>query len=88
MSIACGIYMTALPFVVVQLGGSDKDVGICSSLGAIGYFAGLLLFGRLLEHFNAKTATQIGALGATLSHIFMWLAVIVDHKINPILLVT
>ena len=61
--LGCTGWWTALPFIIVHLGGSDADVGWC-----FGFYTGMYLVGCLLAHvllagLNPKKLVQIGFVG-------------------------
>lgn len=53
-------WWTALPFIIVHLGGSDVDVGWCFGIYTGMYLVGCLLASMLLSRFNPKRLVQIG----------------------------
>ena len=67
MSFYGGIYIVSLPFVVSFVGGTDKDLGLCASLGFVSYLTGCIATGPLLDRFNPRRLAQLGSLGVSVS---------------------
>ena len=67
MSFYGGIYIVSLPFVVSFVGGTDKDLGLCASLGFVSYLIGCITTGLLLDRFNPRRLAQLGSLGVSVS---------------------
>jgi len=67
MSFYGGIYIVSLPFVVSFVGGTDKDLGLCASLGFVSYLIGCITTGPLLDRFNPRRLAQLGSLGVSVS---------------------
>ncbi|MBN2139214.1 MAG: MFS transporter [Sedimentisphaerales bacterium] len=65
MSFYGGIWMVTIPFVVTFLGGSDRDLGLCASLGFGSYLAGCAVTGSLLARFDPRRLAQLGAVAIT-----------------------
>ena len=51
-----------LPFVIVLIGGSDKDLGLCFGIGTVGYIVSCLTIGHHLDRFNPKRSLQLSSL--------------------------
>ncbi len=87
-----GVFTLALPFVIVLIGGSDKDLGLCYGLGTIAYVISCLTAGRHLDRFNPKRLLQVSSALITLAMVAVTL---VTHlaandslSLFPIIMVT
>jgi MFS family permease len=76
MSFYGGIYIVSIPFVIAFLGGTDKDLGLCASMGFVSYLMGCICTGPLLYRFNARRLAQVGSLVVTAS-VAVLLAIVV-----------
>jgi MFS family permease len=61
MSFYGGIYIVTLPFIITSVGGTDKDLGLCASMGFISYLIGCITLGPRLDRFNSRRLAQIGS---------------------------
>lgn len=86
-----GIFTLALPFVVVLIGGSDKDLGLCFGIGTVGYLVSCLTIGRHLDRFNPKRALQFSSSAICMVvltiGLVVWLSVRGSLPMNPVLAV-
>jgi MFS family permease len=80
MSIAGGIYLVALPFMIKRLSGTDGDVGVGMALNFGAYLLVCLASSRLVDRFNAKRLVQYGAIGILLAFIGAALTVLWGHQ--------
>jgi len=91
MSFQYGIYSVAFPFIMRNIGGSDKDIGLCLALGFTGYFVGCLIGGPLIDHFNAKRLVQFASAGVAVGVAALTLLVVLESKnrwpFNPVITV-
>jgi MFS family permease len=69
MSVANGIYLIALPFMIKRLGGTDGDVGLGMALNFGAYLVVCLATSTVIDRFNAKRLVQWGAVGIMLSFV-------------------
>ncbi len=67
MSFYGGIYIVTLPFVITTVGGTDKDLGLCASMGFISYLFGCITLGSLLDRFDSRRLAQLGSGVVTIS---------------------
>ena len=56
-----GIFTLALPFVIILLGGSDKDLGLCFGLGTLAYMVSCLTVANHLDKFSPKRTLQFSS---------------------------
>lgn len=68
MSVAGGIYLIALPFMIKRLGGTDGDVGLGMALNYGAYLVVCLAAAAIVDRFNAKRLVQWGAIGIMLAY--------------------
>jgi MFS family permease len=91
MSLYGGIYIVSLPFVIAFLGGTDKDLGLCASMGFVSYVVGCTATGHLLDRFNSRRLAQFGSGIVTISAAALSMIVLLNvrgHKLpNPVALV-
>ena len=57
-----GIFTLALPFVIMLIGGSDKDLGLCFGLGTIAYLISCLTVAKHLDRFSPKRTLQFSSM--------------------------
>jgi MFS family permease len=69
MSVAGGIYLVALPFMIKRLNGTDGDVGVGMALNFGAYLVACLVASTLVDRFNPKRLVQCGAIGILLAYI-------------------
>lgn len=69
MSVAGGIYLVALPFMIKRLGGTAGDVGVGLGLNFGTYLIACLAAARLMDAFNAKRLVQWGAVGISMAFV-------------------
>jgi MFS family permease len=91
MSFYGGIYIVSIPFVIALLGGTDKDLGLCASMGFVSYLMGCIGTGPLLDRFNARRLAQVGSLVVTVSVVVLFVIVMLNmcghHLPHPVILV-
>ncbi len=91
MSLYGGIYIVSLPFVIAFLGGTDKDLGLCASMGFVSYVVGCTATGPLLDWFNSRCLAQFGSGIVTISAAALSMIVLLNvrgHNLpNPVVLV-
>jgi MFS family permease len=80
MSVAGGIYLVALPFMIKRLGGTDGDVGVGMALNFGAYLLACLVVSRLVDRFNAKRLVQCGAIGILLAYTGAAITVLQGHE--------
>ena len=66
MSSSGGVYVVALPFVIIHLGGTDKHLGIASALTSIVYIITCILIGPVIDRTGPKRYSKIGTAGLAL----------------------
>ena len=73
-SMACsgGVYMTSLPFILKNIGAADTSMGLCLSLGFVGYLFGCLFGGTKVDKFNPKSVVLTGSGIMTVIVILLW----------------
>jgi MFS family permease len=69
MSVAAGIYLVALPFMIKRLGGTDGDVGLGMALNFGAYLIACIASSMLIDKFNPKRLVQWGAIAILMSFI-------------------
>ena len=91
MSFYGGIYIVSIPFVIAFLGGTDKDLGLCASMGFVSYLVGCIATGSLLDRFNSRRLAQLGSGVVTISTAAMLMIVLLSIRgynlSNPVMLV-
>lgn len=91
MSCYGGIYIVSLPFVIASLGGTDKDLGLCASMGFMSYLVGCITTGSLLDRFDSKRLAQLGSGVVSISIAALLMIVLLNIRgyslSNPVLLV-
>ncbi|MBN1766199.1 MAG: MFS transporter [Sedimentisphaerales bacterium] len=60
MAFAINSWWTALPFIIVRLGGNESDVGKCFALYLGIYGLGCIVTGSILSHLNPKRTVLSG----------------------------
>lgn len=87
-----GVFTVALPFVIMLLGGSDKDLGNCFGVGTMAYLLSCIVAGRFLDNFSPKRALQVSSavVTVTVACIFLVIQLFMKGQLtfNPIILVT
>ena len=90
-SFAVGILFLALPFIVINLGGSDKEVGFCFGINIVAYMIACCLAGFVLDQFSPKRTLQLSSAGMALATAGICLTVLLNAKrllpFSPILAV-
>jgi MFS family permease len=61
MSAALGIWWTAMPFILRNIGGTEEHVGYAPAANMFGYMCGLFVMGSLLHHVNPRQASRSAA---------------------------
>ncbi|MCF7955924.1 MAG: MFS transporter [Phycisphaerae bacterium] len=61
-----GFFPLALPFVIVLLGGSEKDVGLCIGLGTVAYIISCMTVAKHLDKYCPKRTLQFSSLSIAL----------------------
>ena len=83
--------MVSLPFVIAFLAGTDKDLGLCASMGFASYLVGCSATGPLLDRFNPKRLAQFGSAVITISAAALFTIVLLHTRgyspPNPVMLV-
>lgn len=91
MSFYHGLYIVATPFIIKALGGTDKDLGIASAMGATTYCIGCIISVPVLDHFNPKRIAQTGSGMVAILSAALWLmirtAMAGVFRLDPILTV-
>lgn len=91
MSFYGGIYIVSIPFVIAFLGGTDKDLGLCASMGFVSYLVGCIATGSLLDRFNSRRLAQLGSGVVTISTAALLMIVLLSKRgynlSNPVMLV-
>ena len=91
MSCYGGIYIVSIPFVIALVGGTDKDLGLCASMGFVSYLVGCIGTGSLLDRFNSRRLSQVGSGIVTISTAALLLIVLLSGRgynlSNPVMLV-
>ena len=87
-----GIFTLALPFVIMLVGGSDKDLGLCFGLATIAYLISCLTVANHLDRFSPKRTLQFSSTFITLAiaAIFVCTRMFLSGKlpIGPVLTIT
>lgn len=90
MSFYGGIYIVSIPFVIAFLGGTDKDLGLCASLGFVSYLVGCTATGPLLDRFNPRRLAQFGSVVVAISASALFMIVLLSVRgynlPNPVVL--
>ena len=83
-----GVLLVALPFVVTNLGGSDRELGFCIGINYAAYIIACILLGIILDNFNAKRSLQLSALIMALCALGIFATITLHTKeslpLNPI----
>jgi len=91
MSFYGGIYIVSIPFVIAFLGGTDKDLGLCASMGFVSYLVGCIATGSLLDRFNSRRLAQLGSSVVTISTAALLMIVLLSIRgynlSSPVMLV-
>jgi MFS family permease len=91
MSFYGGIYIVSIPFVIASVGGTDKDLGLCASMGFVSYLVGCIATGSLLDRFNSRRLAQLGSGVVTISTAALLMIVLLSTRgynlSNPVMLV-
>jgi len=91
MSCYGGIYIVSIPFIIAFLGGTDKDLGLCASMGFVSYLMGCIGTGHLLDRFNSRRLAQVGSSVVTISTAALLMIVLLSGRgynlPNPVMLV-
>ncbi len=91
MSFYGGIYIVCMPFVIASVGGTDKDLGLCASMGFVSYLVGCIATGSLLDRFNSRRLAQVGSGVVTISTAALLMIVLLSGRgynlPNPVMLV-
>jgi MFS family permease len=91
MSFYGGIYIVCMPFVIASVGGTDKDLGLCASMGFVSYLMGCIGTGPLLDRFNSRRLAQVGSGVVTISTAALLMIVFLSGRgynlPNPVMLV-
>ena len=91
MSFYGGIYIVSIPFIIAFLGGTDKDLGLCASMGFVSYLVGCIATGSLLDRFNSRRLAQLGSGVVTISTAALLMIVLLTIRgynlPNPVALV-
>jgi len=91
MSFYGGIYIVCMPFVIASVGGTDKDLGLCASMGFVSYLVGCIATGSLLDRFNSRRLAQLGSGAVTISTAALLMIVLLSIRgynlSNPVILV-
>jgi MFS family permease len=91
MSFYGGIYIVTLPFIITTVGGTDKDLGLCASMGIIAYLFGCITTGALLDRFDSRRLAQVGSGVITISTtVLLTIVLLHTHGYNlphPVMLV-
>ena len=66
---------SAMPFVLIAMGGTKAHVGDAPTVNILAYMAALLVTGSRLGHLDAKRATRVAVVAAMLSAFLMAMAV-------------
>lgn len=59
MCVAIGMYFTAIPYIIMRLGGSDFAVGMSSGTAFITYILGCIIITPKVDNFNPRTLSLI-----------------------------
>jgi len=91
MSFYGGIYIVSIPFVIAFVGGTDKDLGLCASMGFVSYLVGCIATGSLLDRFDSRRLAQFGSGVVTISTAALFMIVLLSVRgynlPNPVVLV-
>jgi len=91
MSFYGGIYIVCMPFVIASVGGTDKDLGLCASMGFVSYLMGCIGTGPLLDRFNTRRLAQVSSGVVTISTAALLMIVLLSGRgynlPNPVMLV-
>ena len=91
MSFYGGIYIVCMPFVIALVGGTDKDLGLCASMGFVSYLVGCIATGSLLDRFNSRRLAQLGSGVVTISTAALLMIVLLSIRgynlSSPVMLV-
>ena len=74
-ALSLGMVWTAMPFVLVAMGGTKAHVGYAPAASSFAYMAALLLTGSMLGHLDVRLATRLAMIVATMSILLMVTAV-------------
>jgi MFS family permease len=74
--LSLGIAWTAMPFVLVAMGGTKAHVGYAPAVNSLAYMAALLVTGSLLGHLDVRRATRTATVVAFLAAALMVVAVL------------
>jgi MFS family permease len=74
-ALSLSICWTAMPFVLIAIGGTPAHVGYAPAANGLAYMAALLITGSLLGHLEVKRVTRLAILIAFVGAMTMVLAV-------------
>ena len=77
---ANGIWLVAMPFIIKRLSGTDFEVGLCIGGYFVGYVASLLFSRPLLDRFDLRRSTLLGAGSMTAGMAVTCLTVVTAQK--------
>ncbi len=87
-----GIFTLALPFIILLIGGTDKDIGLCFGLGTIAYLISCLMAAKYLDRFSPKCALQLSSAFITIAVIAVFFIIRLSVRdrfpIDPIMAIT
>lgn len=90
-SFGAGMFLLAMPFIVISLGGSDREVGLCMGFNFVAYMISCLIVGRFLDKCSPKKALLISALTVTFCSVGMLATIILNKKqifpFDPVLMI-
>ena len=66
-SLEGGILLTCLPFILTDVGGTEKEVGFGLVLNFASYLTGCVLGGLVMDRFSPKRTLQVSAVMMTVS---------------------
>lgn len=77
---AWGLLLLVMPFVITNLGGSDKELGICIGINATAYIIACLVAVFVMDRFSPKRMLQISTAGMAIANLGIYLTVLLDAK--------
>lgn len=72
MSFANGTYFTAMPYLILRMGGRDQDVGLCGGLEFVAYVIACIFAAGKLDRMNPRTLGASGCGVFVVCHFLMW----------------
>ena len=80
MATAGGIYMVMLPFIIEYLGGSDKDLGLCSTLNLGAYVIACFFCHRHVDRYCPKIVAITGLTMMAMVASLLWSVILINES--------